>query len=379
MKEQNKTKKKQKMTAAEILFCLLLLLIGGVCGFFAVQYVDPFSKDGGGMIGLLFFFLSLYLAYILPIFLHEAGHLLFGLLSGYHFVSFRFFSWILVRTEGKLRLRRFSLAGTAGQCLMSPPEMKEGRIPVLLYNLGGVIVNILTAIPALVLFLALPETPILSPFLLFLAIFSLVGALTNGIPLRTGMTDNDGKNAISLGKNPAAMRAFWIQLKVNEGIAKGLRLSEMPDEWFALPEAEEMENPLIATLAVLAENRYMDTNRYTEAKALIDRLLAEENGLIGLHRALLTCDRITLSLLDGEGDHATSLLDATQRNMMRAMKDQPLVMRTEYVLALLHEKDEKKVAAIRAAFEKRARTYPYPNDLLPDRELMEKVDELHAA
>ena len=37
------------------------------------------------------------IAFILQIVLHEGGHLLFGLLSGYRFVSFRIFNWTLIR------------------------------------------------------------------------------------------------------------------------------------------------------------------------------------------------------------------------------------------------------------------------------------------
>ena len=61
-------------------------------------------------------------AFILQIVLHEGGHLLFGLLSGYRFVSFRIFNWTLIRQEGKFRLKRFGIAGPGGQCLMLPPD-----------------------------------------------------------------------------------------------------------------------------------------------------------------------------------------------------------------------------------------------------------------
>ena len=72
-------------------------------------------------------------AFILQIVLHEGGHLLFGLLSGYRFVSFRIFNWTLIRQEGKFRLKRFGIAGTGGQCLMLPPDKPLEEIPVALY------------------------------------------------------------------------------------------------------------------------------------------------------------------------------------------------------------------------------------------------------
>jgi len=69
-------------------------------------------------------------AFILQIVLHEGGHLLFGLLSGYRFVSFRIFNWTLIRQEGKFRLKRFGIAGTGGQCLMLPPDKPLEEIPL---------------------------------------------------------------------------------------------------------------------------------------------------------------------------------------------------------------------------------------------------------
>ena len=72
-------------------------------------------------------------AFILQIVLHEGGHLLFGLLSGYRFVSFRIFNWTLIRQEGKFRLKRFGIAGTGGQCLMLPPDKPLEEIPVVRY------------------------------------------------------------------------------------------------------------------------------------------------------------------------------------------------------------------------------------------------------
>ena len=85
------------------------------------------------------------IGYILHIFIHEGGHLIFGLLSGYEFVSFRVGSFVLIREDGKFRFKRYNIPGTAGQCLMMPPEKKEGSFPFILYNLGGALTNIIVS------------------------------------------------------------------------------------------------------------------------------------------------------------------------------------------------------------------------------------------
>ena len=241
---------------------IFFMLIGAACGVFMVEYLDSaFTGDGvrtGEILYLLVLFAGMYVAMLLQIILHEAGHLVFGLLSGYQFSSFRIGSFMWVKEEGKLHRKRLSLAGTGGQCLMTPPELRDGKIPVILYNLGGSLMNILAALLCLLLSFLCKGVPLLNPFLMMMTVIGLAFAIMNGVPLRLGTVDNDGYNAWSLGKNPAALRSFWVQLKCNEQISKGVRLKNMPDEWFVVPSEEDMKNSMAAVMGVFACNRLMD-------------------------------------------------------------------------------------------------------------------------
>ena len=96
------------------------------------------------MLAILILLFSIFL----QVLLHEGGHLVCGLATGYRFVSFRIFNLTFIRKDGKLCIKRFSLAGTGGQCLLTPPERPLEDIPTTLYNLGGVLANLLTAILA---------------------------------------------------------------------------------------------------------------------------------------------------------------------------------------------------------------------------------------
>ena len=91
------------------------MLIGAFCGILMVRIVE---EIGGGLPVLALLFVLMYGFILLHIALHEAGHLVFGLLSGYSFCSYRIFSLMWIKEGEKLRLRRFSLAGTGGQCLL---------------------------------------------------------------------------------------------------------------------------------------------------------------------------------------------------------------------------------------------------------------------
>lgn len=94
----------------------------------------------------IFVIVGIYIVFLLQIIIHEAGHLVFGLLTGYRYSSFRIGSFMWVEENGKIRFKRLSLAGTGGQCLMSPPDMIDGKIPFVLYNLGGSFLNIITGV-----------------------------------------------------------------------------------------------------------------------------------------------------------------------------------------------------------------------------------------
>ncbi|MGM9619191.1 MAG: hypothetical protein ACI3W8_05085 [Oscillospiraceae bacterium] len=377
---RGKGKKKKGAWQTHIATAFMVLL-GGACGLLMVWYADiSLSADaplGEVLLSLAALLLIMYAAIFLQMAIHEAGHLVFGLLSGYGFSSFRLMSFMWVKEDGKLRLRRFSLAGTGGQCLMTPPEPgADGRFPVVLYNLGGSLMNVLAGLVFLGLYCLLPCPPFFSAALLMLALSGFALALMNGVPLRTGTVDNDGYNALSLRRSPEALRAFWVQMKVNGQTARGLRLKDMPEEWFIVPSDEGMKNSMVAVLGVLACNRLMDAHRFAEAEALMARLLGLDSAIAGLHRALLTCDRMYCELIgENRREALEDMRGKEQKKLMKAMKTSLTVLRTEYAYALLSERDGKKAEAFLARFEKCARSYPYPSDLLSERELLALAQE----
>lgn len=375
----DKTKKKKKVWQKYIAI-ICFMLMGAVCGFLMVTYIDK-AFDGEMSVyeeilhlcGLL---IGMYAAIFIQIIIHEAGHLVFGLLSGYKFSSFRIFSFMWIKEKGKIRLKRHSVAGTGGQCLMSPPEFVNGKMPVVLYNLGGSLMNIIAGLIFLGLFFVFSDMPFVSVLFLLLAVIGFIFALMNGVPMRTGTVDNDGYNAFSLTGNSDAMRAFWLQMKISEQVSKGVRLRDMPEEWFTVPDDEAMKNSMVAAVGVFACNRLVDSQKYKEADILAAHLLEIESGMVGLHRNLLICDRIYYELISqNRPDIVDGMLTKEQKKFMKSMKKFPSVLRTEYAYVLLCKKDRAKAEKIKAQFEYLARTYPYPNDIQAERELFDLAEK----
>lgn len=375
------SKKKKKIQWQQYIGVLFFMMIGAICGFLMITYIESTIGDGADLSENLFTLVSLfvfmYVGFFLHIIIHEGGHLIFGKLSGYTLSSFRIGSFMWLKENDTICFRRFSLSGTGGQCLMAPPEMRDGKIPVILYNLGGSLMNVITGSIFFALHVVFSEFAYLSIVFLMFSIIGFASALMNGVPMRMGTVDNDGYNAWALNRNPDAMRAFWVQMKANERISKGVRLKDMPDEWFEMPTDDAMKNSLVATIGVFACNRLMDAHRFEEADALMTRLLCMDSGMVGLYRNLLICDQIFCELIAQKRDQRIrTKMSKDQKKFMKSMKTFPSVIRTEYAYALLWEKDLEKAEKIKERFEKCAKTYPYPSDIQSERELIEIVDNI---
>lgn len=368
--------KKKKIPWQTALVFLVFVALGGFCGVMIARHMDTISTPDQTMGESLVLFagmiLVLYALLVLQIVVHEGGHLVFGLLSGYRFLSFRVGSFMWIKLEGKLRFKRLSLAGTGGQCLMDPPDMVDGKLPVVLYNLGGSILNLISALLCAGLFVLTQDLAFWPIVFLMAALIGVIYALINGIPLRMGAVDNDGHNALSLGKDPAALRSFWIQMKMAALQAQGVRLKDMPEEWFELPEEEGMKNSLVAVLAVFRCNRLMEDHKFQAAREEMTKLVSGENALMGIYQNLLTCDLIYCELLfENRRSHLERMVTKGQKKFMKNMKKFPSVLRTQYAYALLGEGDRAKAEKIRKEFEKVGKSYPYPIEWEGERELMD--------
>lgn len=376
----SKKTKKKKMLWQQYIAMAFFVLIGAGGGFLMAPYISgiagaemPIYEKMLSFAGII---IGVYVAIFVQLIIHETGHLIFGLISGYKFSSFRIFSFMWVKENGKIRCRRLSIAGTGGQCLMTPPDMVDGKIPTILYNLGGSIMNIVSGLVFLGLYFVFKNTPFLSAAMLLLFVIGFIVAIMNGVPMRTGTTNNDGYNAFALTRNPEAMRSFWVQMKVNEQTAMGIRLKDMPDEWFIVPFDEAMKNSMVAVMGVFACNRLMDAKQFEEADKLMAHMLKIDSGMVGLHRNLMICDRMYVELItENRREVIDGMLTKEQKKLMKSMKNFPSVLRTEYVYTLLCEKDAVKADKVKERFEKHAQTYPYQNDVQSERELMEIAEK----
>ena len=342
-------------------------IIGGADGFTTVAvYERSWIADIPVII------ICTAIAFVLQIIIHEGGHMLFGLLSGYKFHSFRVFNLVIVKTKDGIRLKKFSLAGTLGQCLMRPPALTgDEKIPYFMYNIGGVLMNLITAAMCIAALSLWRGSFGVAALLAELAAMGIFLGLANGIPFSVKVMANDGRNIISVRKSKEAARGLWLQMEVAALISEGVRLKDMPDEWFKLPSEEGMKDHIAATIAVIECNRALDKMDFDKAKRIGTQIISDSAAL-GVHKALIAIDLMYCEMVsENRKDVVENYLTKDVEKIQKAMSKFLPVLRTQYARELLCNKDEKAAEAVLVKFEKAAKNHPYSIEIESEYELIE--------
>jgi hypothetical protein len=123
----------------------------------------------------------------------------------------------------------------------------------------------------------------------------------------------------------------------------------------------------------------MDRGDLDGALELISRLLTGDNAIIGLHKNLLVCDKITILLLKQEKlDVVDQYYDLKGFQLFKKqMINNISVLRTEYAYSLLRKEDEKRAREVLSLYEKACKTHPYRTDVESENEMIHRIDECY--
>ena len=322
----------------------------------------------------LFNLILLYIILIVVIFiqtiLHEFGHMIFGLLTGYEFVSFRVGNLLLIKKDNRLQFKKYSLMGTGGQCLMSYPEYDRDNFPFVLYNLGGVIVNVLLAVIFSIIYFNNKPQGFMGFFCVMMIAEGVASAVMNGIPFKNEYISNDAYNIVTLLKDKNAQKGFYSMLKINEYQSKDISFSKMPEQLFELEEGADLNNPFNAYILICKEYICMEKNQFEKAKEYIDILLSDRCTLNGVHRNMIILDSLYIDILNNKEVDISVAENKKMKSFIRAMSSNPSVIRTQYAIAR-HQNDEKKQKKLLDRFDKLKKDYPYETELSTENKLME--------
>lgn len=367
---------------------ILGLLAGGLIGFLlgaliVVVFTDTtwseylakyYSLDiSEGLAVFLVAVGALILSLLVLVPIHELGHLVCGLLTGYRFISFRIFNYTILKENGKFRIKKFAVAGTGGQCLLTPPDLPLDKIPTGWYNFGGVMANIIVLAIALPFFL-LHLNPFVAEALGVFVALDAIMILLNGIPMMAGGVGNDGYNMKLLKKNLRSKQGIINQLRANALIQNGVRPKDMPDEFFEDPTDIDYHNALEVSIPLMYSSRLVDEMKYTEALEYLESLYSHKEDIMPLYVKEIACELSFLYLRTGHFEKAEALLDKDIRKYIESYrKMMSSKERLLCAMALHLDKDETKAREIYTNLLYRKDEYLLQGEVSSDLALMEDM------
>lgn len=373
---------KKKMKIEQFIYSLISILgfacIGGCIGY-VIGTIQ--KRMGGNISGLklcvmaLLALTAIFLSYTINICLHEIGHMFFGLISGYEFSSLRFGKLMLAKENGKLRFCKYDMPGTGGQCIMTAPKVDAEKMPVVLYNLGGLVMNLVVLLIGIIVFVIVSDSHfVVGMIFLMFAMTSLVILITNGLPF--SQMGTDGANTIILYKNKFAREAFRNQLEVVRYLSQNYSVREMPEELFLFDKQIPMTNPLITAQAVSCFNYYSVSGKYQEAKEMASYILENAKSINSLHEKILYGEQLFITTVIDKNLEAAKEQYKLHRKELNKAAGFISMQRVLYAYYSLVEVSQKKASQYAKLFENSVKNYPYPKDAAIEKEQFDLVAEV---
>lgn len=355
-----------------------LVLGGGLSILFTDTTIPQYIEKLKGMAGLETAaavgvgVASFVLALLVLIPAHEAGHLVCGLLTGYKFVSFRIFNLTFIKIDGKIRVKRYSIAGTGGQCLLTPPDLPLEKIPTVWYNAGGVLANLLLLLIVLP-FMFFDINPFVKEALFIFCFVDVFIILMNGIPMKLGGVSNDGYNILHLRNHPESKQSLMIQLRSNAMIQEGVRPKDMPDGWFEWNPEINYKNPLEVARPIMHASRLIDEMEWERAYQEFEELYCHKSDIIPLYVNEIACELIFCALVTGRINRAEEILDSKlKKYITRFSKVMSSKMRHLCAIALYMENDREKADKIYESLKSAESDYLLQGEVKSDLAIMQK-------
>ncbi len=351
------------------------ILFGIVAGLLLVLFDNSFTRI---VIEWLMILIQALVVVFVHMLIHLIGCLVFGLLTGYRFISFMVLNRAVVKINNELRVKKYSLPNVEGQCLMSPPELVDGKIPYVLYNLGGSLFNFLFGLLFLILsliFVHLDDIFVITHALGFIGLFF---GLINIIPLRVGQIYNNGLNLYYIKKSEKGIFSLWLQLKVKEYSVAGTRLKDLDESLFPQLSDKDLQNPFTNIIGYLSVLRYSDLKEFEKEKELLHVLLSDKVKMIPYCKNSLLYELEYINIIQGTYNEREDILNSKQyKKIAKKLCSSLTVVLTMYAHALLCKKDTEKAAEYRAQLVSLTKNYPWVSEVESLNDSLLYVDSIY--
>ncbi len=378
MKSEKSKRKNAKFK--KTLGAIISLVIGIVLGVLSIwtlgfDFIDKTDGIGEFMLSYMGTMLLFFFVFYIDIILHEAGHCVMGLMSGYRFGFFRIGNWVLIKYEDGMRFKKFTLPGTGGQCLMIPPAYNDGDFPYKRYYAGGVLINAITTVAMMVVGVLLGIDNYWGKFWIVSAVITGYLVVVNTIPKES----NDGALLLQVGKDKEQRKAIWDTLQYAALQQQGVRAEELPHIWEPMTDEELLAGmDKAGTMSKLSARLgyLMDSGDYETAYLLLGKSL-DNKKMMSILKQQFKIEKLFLEMiLHNRKEEIDTLYDDELKAYIKQTgKTMISTSRLMYAYHLLVEKDDVKAQKEKTKFEKLCENYPFTGDIAAEKRLLNVAEE----
>lgn len=299
--------------------------------------------------------------------LHELGHFLFGCLYGLDFMALSIYSRIIIKKNGKILVKRWPTKIGTGYCSMSPGEKEGKKISLIMYIMGGMIANLVVSVVLFILSYWI-NNDLLCGFIRTISIVGIYLVILNAFPL--DVLGNDGSKILNLAKNSNLYKYIFVNGLITQKLADSVRLKDMPQEWFNVPDGDVLQCSQGASFAYQCIMRKLDELDISGTQDLLQEVLRHD--ISSYMFGNLRLEQLYCELVDKNRsvviDHIIS--PAQAEGLIKHHRNLK-TMRVLYTYILMYRKDVTWATGLRLQFESLAKRWPYEGEALTELSLVE--------
>lgn len=213
--------------------------------------------------------------------------------------------------------------------------------------------------------------------LLMIAFTGILMAAINGIPLPITNVSNDGRNILQLTKKTENRRHFACSLLIVAALHKGVRLREMPEEWFDGREISNDKDVCEITRRMLWMYRLEDEGKYVEARKIAEEMTAKDKRLSQVIRNEMLCDHVLLEMLTENRREVVDTLwtKSLQSYLKATSKYSAGKLVVLYAYELLYNHDASTADIYRKTLKEKQNDFASPGDTITALDLCRDIEK----
>lgn len=166
-----------------------------------------------------------------------------------------------------------------------------------------------------------------------------------------------------------------LQLAVNAEVQKGVRLKDMPDEWFPNDEVTDYRNIMQVAVKLLYISRYVDRKEFETAHVLFSEIERHKEEIVGLYVKEIECELLFLELIGERRKEEIERLytDKIKRYIQRYKIMMSSKQRLLCALALYWENQPERAKEIYEKVARKRDKYLLQGEVNSDLDIMETM------